>query len=535
LVIADAIETNDAYRSRAVEELLNLIHWSTWVDPCHPKLHVDLCTAEAAVAAIVGLDWLWDSLEETQRQQILEVLDKRVLQAYRQSVEEKVWWATAVNHWGAVIHAACGMVGVAMRDKNPHAKEVYRLSRAGLQHFFNDLGKEGGWDEGLGHWGYAMRYVLLFGEACARLEDDQKVLHHRGMDETGLFPIYFSPNGHPASFGDTSPMPLHGTLYLLDKYFDRPEITWWLDTYCLNHDVNTTDWSRAGLALLFRQPGESVAPQLEPVKAFNQIGWVAMADAWPQPGFYAAIKTGDLATNHAQRDMNSLQLQVDGEMLLVDPGNLSGETNGSGSDARSEFYEIQARAHNTITVAEEDHRPDAQGSIRHIQTGKNFHWAVCDGGEAAGENVRFLRHVVMLPQAEHQMLVVLDELNLGAPERVDMFWHAGGQIELDADTMTGRITGRHAELHFGLASTALASASKGKYSFNGRWVDRFLHLSAGMIGQNYFCSVFSREAIPSKLQIEPNEQGSLTLRIGKIVIVFQPGTRHLELDDIKSD
>ncbi|MCK5114043.1 MAG: hypothetical protein KAR11_04700, partial [Phycisphaerae bacterium] len=321
LLIADGLDPNGAYRSRALEELRNLMRWSTWVDPSRPDLIIDRCTAEASLAAIIGLDLMWDDLIPNEREQIIDVLHTRVVDPYLQSVSNDAWWFTAVNHWNGVINSACGMVGLVLGDDSDSAHEAHLLSRQGLHYFFADLGREGGWDEGLGFWGYAMRYVLLYGEACSRLLDDQKILHYRGMDVTGRFPIYFTPNGRPASFGDSADLPLHGALYLLGKYFDNDDIMWWLDEYSCKHDVTTMDWSKAGIAILTRPEEDTPpVPNLEPLKVFHQIGWAAMADDWPRPQFYVAAKTGDLATSHSQHDMNSLQVQIDGEMLLRDIG-----------------------------------------------------------------------------------------------------------------------------------------------------------------------------------------------------------------------
>ncbi|KKN76667.1 hypothetical protein LCGC14_0367580 [marine sediment metagenome] len=536
LLVAHHIEPDRAYHDRAIEELKNLISWSTWVDPSHGDLKADICTAEAAVAAVGGLDWLWEEFDSNQRDEAMGVLQKRVLEPYLQSIRDDVWWYTAVNHWNAVINSACGMVGLALSDEIDAAKKVYQLSRKGLQHFFDDLGREGGWDEGIGYWGYAISFVVLFGEACARLLDDQKLLHQRGMDETGLFPIYFSPNGRVASFGDSAKLPLHGALYLLDRYSGRKEITWWLDTYSFSHDVNTMDWSHAGLALLFRAEKDGVkTPPLKPVKVFKQIGWAAMADSWPHPSFYVAAKTGDLAISHAQKDMNSIQLQVDGEMLLTDPGHPPDEGSEYFSGARGQFYEVQAQAHNTITVAEEDHRPDAQGSIRNARSDGYFRWILCDAGAACGEGVRFFRHIVMLidPADGHgRTLVVLDELDLPAPERVDLFWHTGGEIELDARKMTGQIVGHKTSLHFAVVSTAPAKAETAAHKLDYGRIDRYVRISAGGLGQCYFASVFSRDAIKTKVHLKPIEEGDVQLAFGGTTLRFKRSGKHLTLGQV---
>lgn len=530
LVIADAVDPNGAYRSRATEELMNLVGWSTWVDPCRADLAVNLCTAEAAFASVIGLDWLWDFLTDRQRSAVLDALSHRVIEPYLQSVRDDAWWYSTVNHWGAVLNSACGLAGLALGDENPHADKAMDVARKGLQHFFDDLGREGGWDEGVGYWGYAVRSVLLFGEGVSRILDDRKLLHHRGMDQTGLFPIYFTPNGRPASFGDSAQAPLHGTLYLLGRYYDRSEITWWLDTYALHHDPSTMDWSMAGLALLFREENDGVPePRLEPVKVFQQVGWAAMADHWPRPGFYVAAKTGDLATSHAQRDMNSLQVQVDGEMLLTDAGNPPDEGSEYFSPARNRFYEVQAPAHNTITVSEEDHRPDAQGTILSSGGDDTHRWVVCDAGDALGESSRFYRAAVLLiDENVGQSLVVLDELQLPSPEKVHLFWHTGGTIELEADKHVGRIQGQKARLHFALVSTAKIDSRTGSHKLSYGHMDHFLRATAGVAGKAYFLSVFTRKALKSTPKIEPDPKGEVRVHVGKTTLHFQSGKKGLQ-------
>ena len=538
LVVADCTDRNSAYRSRAVEELKNLLHWTTWVDPSRPDLKVDLCTAEAAVACLLGLDLLWDSLDEPTRELGLKLLRTRVLEPYLESVGEDVWWYTAVNHWNAVINSACSLVGLALSDETDAADQVDALARTSLRYFFDDLGREGGWDEGIGFWGFALRYVCLLGRARDRLLDDQSIFHQRGMDATSLFPIYFSPNGHPASFGDVSQLPLHGTLYLLDHYSGRNELTWWLDTYhaATQHDPSTMEWSTAGLALLCRKEGGELPsePELEPVKVYHQIGWAAMADQWPRPALYVSMKTGDLAASHAQHDMNSIQVQADGEMLLVDLGHPTDPGSTYFSVARSGFYEVQARSHNTLIVAEEDHRPDAQGSIEQTQVGKDYRWVLGDAHDACGESVRFLRHVVMLTDAKGQgtALVVLDELNLGTPERVDEFWHTAGKIELADGAATGRIVGRRAALDFAFAASAPIHVTQERQRIETRHVDQYLRVHGSLVGPGRLVSVFSREAITTPPQMEARPKDGLAITTQGCVLEFVAGRGRLVLQKV---
>ena len=151
LLVAHHIDSDHAYRDRAAEELRSLISWSTWVDPSHPDLDADICTAEAAVAAVVGLDWLWEELTEADRLRVIRAVRDKAVKPYIHAVKNGAWWYGSCQNWNAVINAGCGLAALALSDEYPAAEKALPLAQAGLEQFFAALGREGGWDEGLAH------------------------------------------------------------------------------------------------------------------------------------------------------------------------------------------------------------------------------------------------------------------------------------------------------------------------------------------------------------------------------------------------
>jgi hypothetical protein len=231
--------------------------------------------------------------------------------------------------------------------------------------------------------------------------------------------------------------------------------------------------------------------------------------------------------------MNSLQLQVDGEMLLTDQGSAPYSREYL-SDARAGFYEVQARGHNTVIVAERDQRIDAQGRIVESRKGANFRYVALDSGAACGENVRFVRHIVMLvepPGETGVTLVVLDDLNNGVPEKADTFWHTRGQINLDG--LAGTIIGARAGLHFALASTVAVKASVMSYPLERRGHDNVLRMSAGVLGRAFTASVFSRRKIGGPVEVIQDDRGGACVRIGKTAVTFAMGRQDLRLSSVE--
>jgi len=535
LVIAHHISPNRAYRDRAIEELKNLAGWTTWVDPCHSRLPADLCTAEAAVGAVIGLDWLWDDLSKPDRLRVIKAIRDKAIAPYREGVDQGAFWYNTYNNWNAVVNGGCGLAALALGDDWPRAEEACRWAVTGMKQFFAALGREGGWDEGTGYWGYALRYALLFGEALGRLAGDQSLLHQRGMDATGLYGVYFTPNGQPASFGDNPAVPLYGTLYLLSKHFGIKELTWWLDNYSFHRDVSTSGWSAAGLAMLFRPvDAESPAkPDLQPVKVFHEIGWAALADQWPKPGMYVAAKTGDLSANHSHHDMNSIQLQIDGEMFLVDVGSPPYSADYF-SETRGRFYEIQAQGHNTAVVAGRDHLIQCQGSILEAQGGADYRWLAMDSAGACGEDVQFIRHVVMIVDPGRKLgetVLVLDEISSGSPEKVELFWHSAGDITLDEKKQAGTLSGTRSDVSFALAATVPVKVVADQRGLARRGADRFLRLTGGLVGPTYIAGVFSRLKKMGRVTVT-DRLGGVKVTLGAAVVRFSRGKRHLVLDSV---
>lgn len=538
LLIADHVEPNRAYRDRAQEEFENLISWTSWTDPCHKDLAADLCTAEAAVAAVIALDWMWEDLPKPLRDSAIEAIRVKALRPYLQAVKDEAWWYTCYHNWNGVINGGIALAALALNGDDIEAKKAHQLARKGLTHFFDAMGRQGGWDEGIGYWGYAIRYVALLAEAEKRLLQDRSLYHSRGMDRTGLFPVYFTPNGHAASFGESPHEPFFGALYLLAREYGVRELAWWLDTYAFHRDLSTSGWSAAGLALLFRPQDIPMVyePKLDAAKVYDEIGWAALADQWPRPKLYVAAKSGDLSANHSQHDMNAIQIQVSGEMLLMDldPGEYRTDYY---SDGRQEVYEAQASAHNTIVVGERDHMIDSRGIIRASGSDEKCRWVLCDAADACGESVRFLRHVVMLVDPASQVgqaVVVVDELTNGMLEKVEQFWHTHGTVEVDREKQVGRIAGKRSELHFAFASTIDLPLSSLSRKINPHRSENILLRSGGLRGRGLLVSVFATSRI-GRIELPASMVEPVDIRVGKATLKFDMPNHHLQLSRVVID
>lgn len=523
LTIAHCIEPNAAYLARAIEELRNLTSWSTWLSPTHASLKADLATAEAAVGAVVGLDWLWDDLTPALRQQMIDAILAKAIRPYLAGVQQRSWWYDCYHHWNAVINSGCGLAALALADEHHPAVAAGRAVDPGLQTFFAALGSDGGWDEGPAGWGYALRYLLLLARARLRLDGDDSIFQQRGMDATGRFGVYFNPHGHSTGFGQPA-VPLYGTLYILTDRYEQPELLWWLDRYAFHRDVSTSGISAAGLSLLMRPDKHAPAkPALAPAVSYEQIGWAALADAWPSPSLYVAVKAGDLSAYNSHHDMNAVNIQVDGE-LLVAPNLENVDLQTAGDD----FYDVQARAHNTAVVSQRDHRIDMQGRVMPAFVTAQRRWVWADAGRALGESTQFHRHVIIIAGRAQtpSIAFIVDEIRNGQPEPIELFWHLRGRATFDSASLIGSVAGKTADVHFALAATADIAATLHSRQLANQ-TDRLVHAATGPVDRAVIVTAFSPAPV-KELSVTEDDRGiAVNLGTRSIRLTGRMGSRKL--------
>jgi hypothetical protein len=248
---------------------------------------------------------------------------------------------------------------------------------------------------------------------------------------------------------------------------------------------------------------------------------------------YAALKTGDLAAHHAQLDMNSVQVMVNGEVLLRDPGSPDFSQEYLSPQGRYRFYEVQARAHNTLTVGGREHRIDAIGSIVEAQHTPQYRWVAGDAGAALGEDVHFMRHLVMpvaQPGQAGRMLIVLDEVRNVTSEKIAATWHTAGQVQLASGGKSGVIAGQAASLHFAFAGTCPMTVATGPGERPPG--DIVITASTPSVTEAMLAWVFSPRE-PVKVSLRRNSRSEVVLGVGGLLLHWKASRHNLQLQHLE--
>jgi hypothetical protein len=461
-------------------------------------------TGELSLTFGVAIDWLLPAVNAARRAAIVDGVVSRGLDAYLAAIERPSppGWHTAENNWNPVCNGGAVVLALALqgataetgasdaaagrrasarsdadtttslntstaRSPGSLADKVARvLGKAvpAIDHYWNHLRDDGGWDEGTGYWRYGHRYALMTAEALRRSGHPagDAVFARPGVRQTGYFPLVFNPGTRlAAGFGDSNSRAYDPIFYFLGARYRDAAFIWYQDRAPL--DTERVGWPDAALALIWRPVDEpwlpertpNYVPSLPAAAVFGGIGWALLAPRQPDPPHFLSFKNGSLAANHTHLDLNHVSVGVGDEMVIIELGNRPYPADYFRADRRYGYYEIGTRGHNTVLVGGRGQVHGRKGRLLPlVEQGdvRILSGVADDAYEVATPVAR--RHVCTLDGG--QVYLVIDQIETTEPQPVELRWHTGGAWT------TG--TGGSAMVSSGPARAAMRTHTHGTHS-----------------------------------------------------------------------
>ncbi len=359
----------ERFRAAAVDHVAELGRWKHWSwimwrrkDP-RPEAIFDLSYGENSMTLGVAYDWLHGSLSPAEDRMFRQIARDRSLRPFLHVTDEKnlgkmeladPWWFGWPNsNWNAVCAGGAGMLALAMYDDLPEAPRVLARVERSLGAFMGFLKQTGGaWPEGIGYWNFGMRfaftYLLSWERATGRAHP---LLRGREVRETLRFPMDFCPNGVACSFGDVNhwaPLPYH---YAAAERLNCPDVLRALDTYRREEAPVRRCWPTAVELLLLhpRRKSKPVRPEKNVVKLYKGQDWGILADRWPQPRMYLAVRGGNMEAPHSHRDLLSFHCVLGDEAMIRNVG-VDEYLDIPYGQRRYEQPELNEKSKNTILI-----------------------------------------------------------------------------------------------------------------------------------------------------------------------------------------
>ena len=332
--------------------------WITWRrGDARPDAIFDLSYGENSATLAMAHDLLHDSLDAAEREALVTMARDRALHPFLRVVErgEAWWFGKDDSNWNTVCAGGAGMLALTMAEELPEeAAAVRPLVEESIEPFMRSLeATAGGWPEGIGYWAYGMRYAFQYLLSHERATDTpHPLLRAEATRRTVEFPLDFWPYGQACSFGDSNHFalfPLHVHVAELLGCHDAVRAV----LPMINDGVFADEQEQrqhAAEALLHGLPAEAAeGGPATAVRSYPGLGWTRMADRWPDPSFYLAIRGGASGVPHGHRDLLSFHAVAGREQLIenLTPSEYLDTTFGR---RREELFEMAPQSKNAPLI-----------------------------------------------------------------------------------------------------------------------------------------------------------------------------------------
>jgi len=427
------LEGDRKWLERAWQELEAVVGFADW----NPSHYLD--TAEMMHAVGIGYDWFYRDLTEAQRKTIRDGLWQHGLRlsyaAYMGlQAEGSQGWRKVENNWNFVCNGGTSLGALAVLDEMPEpCSEILHAAFQYIQIPLDHFEPDGAWWEGIGYWGYSMRYLLSYLQgletACGTDFGFVEALRGKGFSRAGDFPVYLvTPLGGIYNFADSGSgggsFQHWGLFYLADKY--RHPLYQYFQEQATGGTLEDI--------LYYRPFASELAIQDVPLdKHFRGTEVAAMRSSWTDRGaLFAGIKCGKNGIAHAHQDLGSFIFYGRGVPWLIDLGT-ERQTYLTHQHhlPKSDFYRIREEGHNTLVFNPDEKFSQAangNSTIVRFESSPEDVFAIADLTDA------YRRHATSVKRGyrlfhNRRAFLVQDEIR--SEQASDLWWfaHGGAGIE----------------------------------------------------------------------------------------------------------
>jgi hypothetical protein len=452
--------SEEKYAKKAFEFTKELCELRTWVmracqfPKAYPRVSpwnvpdeklvftFDIIAADYAMDLGAVYDWLYPALSKEDRDWIRAGLLEKAIVQVRGNYDYH-WWATAYKcNWCAWCNGGLGIAALALIAEEPRLTDVVAESYDRIARTLDQIGAEGGWEEGGGYWAQTLKMALQFGDPLKRLTGGKYNLfaHPKIVNNPVNFALYLSypPDYKEVNFADAGSYKI-GSARLYNKIAletGNPGAAWIRDTWFGDDSTDLFDiiWPRS-----------TVKPAL-PEKAslhFTTEDWAVMRSDFTDPEkVVLACKAGrNCDPHHGHLDVGQFCVFWHGRAFIADLGTATYDEKYFDAE-KYNTPQASSIGHNLIFVNGErqitgkrkDQPMDFSigGKILEFRTGETRDYTLMDPTNAypKKELRRWRRHLVL---DKPTVTVLIDEIACAPGAEIEARFHSDAKQRVRDD------------------------------------------------------------------------------------------------------
>ncbi|SOD99388.1 heparinase II/III domain-containing protein [Spirosoma fluviale] len=330
LAMSYRLTGDQRFLTRARQELKQLAALPDWA----PNHFLDV--GEGALAAGIGLDWLYAELPPDERDQLARAIVENALLPSLEVSGGSGSWVDGDFNWTQVCHGGLTVGALAIAEREPElAKKIINRAIKNVPHAGAVYAPDGAYPEGPSYWSYGTTFHVLLIEALrSALGTSHGLETFPGFLKTADYNLQMvGPSGFDFNYSDyhletqNEPIMLWFARETRRPDLARQELA---DVHALYRAaVSNTKSSvysnrHTPFELLWWSPelaGKSTSTSPRHWTSQGVLPMAVMRSAWNDPqATFVAIKGGTPNHSHAHMDVGSFVLEADGVRWAIDLG-----------------------------------------------------------------------------------------------------------------------------------------------------------------------------------------------------------------------
>lgn len=441
-IYAYVITGEQKYLHKAVRVVEEVCSWPDW-NPSH-----FLDAAKASLVCVLAYDWLYDALDQRQRDLILDNLKDKVI--IPSAEPQYKFMLNKFNNWNQTCNGALIMSAIALHDREPElADEIIREAiERNIPAFEPMSAPDGIYPEGpMYMWAGMSWQVLIFSALTSAYGTDFGLSEAPGFDKAAMYRLFsygnaggifdFSDNnGGNKYFSSDLSFPL--MWYFANRFSDNSFL--YKEARLLKNTDKMEEEKLPGylypMCIIHASEygGGEINPPTQRVFAGEGPQPLVMArTGWEKDDLYLGVKGGNPTLDHAHMDVGSFVFDAYGHRWASDMGhgpyshyekNFSSQRelwDKRESSPRWKLYMYNNRFHNTITINDQDHAVTGYAPLLKVYDEEGAMGGTFDLNNAfKGNTMRAMRTVLI---RDGQYLEITDDILTSEDAGCDVRWN----------------------------------------------------------------------------------------------------------------